>query len=170
MDPELIVLRIVHIVLGVFWAGTTFFAASYLFPAVRATWPNGGRLLQQLVSRRFPTTIAIMGGITVLAGLRLYWKDAGGGTGWAHSPAGICFGLGGLAGLIALILGGARIRPAAERLAIAMAAADAATGDVERQTKLAEAQAAADRFGGAVRTASVLLGIAVLLMAVARYA
>lgn len=170
MDGELMALRIVHIVLGVFWAGTAFFVVSYLVPALRATWPEGGRVFQRLAARRFHVAIPIIGLLTILAGLRLYMRNMAANPAWMHSPAGMCYGLGGAASILALILGAVTVRPAALGIEKAMDAAATATGDVERNARLADAHAAAGRFGVAVRWVSLLLGITTVLMAIARYA
>ena len=47
----LIVLRLLHIVLGVFWVGAVVFIAFLLFPSVRESGPAGGAVMQRLMGR-----------------------------------------------------------------------------------------------------------------------
>ena len=44
MSIYLIVLRLLHIVAGTFWAGTTFFMVSFMYPAISLAGPGGGGL------------------------------------------------------------------------------------------------------------------------------
>ena len=48
MDIFLIAARIVHIGLGVFWAGTIFFFVFLLEPSVRSVGPQGGLVMKAL--------------------------------------------------------------------------------------------------------------------------
>ncbi len=53
MHGELIALRILHIGGGVFWVGTTLFAAFFLEPSVSAAGPAGGEVMKRLNATRF---------------------------------------------------------------------------------------------------------------------
>jgi hypothetical protein len=53
MDPILLVLRVVHVVGGVFWAGAILFVVHFLEPAVRDAGPDGARVMQALQKRRY---------------------------------------------------------------------------------------------------------------------
>jgi uncharacterized membrane protein len=170
MPYEMVVLRLLHIVLGIFWAGTAFFVVSFLTPALRAEWPAAGQVMLRLDERRFYVAIAVAAWLTVLTGIRLYAIVSNGfSLDWIRSGTGICLTVGGIAGLTALIIGGSVIGPRARRLSVAMRATAAAPGGAEREEKLAEAKAA---FAGVViglRWAARMLGVAVILMAIARY-
>ena len=48
----MIVLRLLHVGLGVFWAGSLLFIALFLEPSVRAALPESGKVMQQLAKRR----------------------------------------------------------------------------------------------------------------------
>ena len=48
----LILMRLVHIVGGVFWAGTAMFTVVFLIPAVRALGPAGGPVMQEIAEKR----------------------------------------------------------------------------------------------------------------------
>jgi hypothetical protein len=47
-----IILRLVHILAGVFWAGTVFLMAGFLVPTMRATGREGGVFVQYLMRER----------------------------------------------------------------------------------------------------------------------
>ena len=42
-------LRLIHIVIGVFWVGTAVFVATILIPATRAVGPSAGVLMRELM-------------------------------------------------------------------------------------------------------------------------
>ena len=65
-----LLLRLIHILAGVFWAGSVFFLAGFLIPTVRETGPEGGRVMSHLVGRRrLPVFIGIAILLTVVSGL-----------------------------------------------------------------------------------------------------
>ena len=109
MDFYVLLLRIVHIVGGVFWAGSAFMLVQFVAPAVRLAGPEGAKFMQRLVlGTRFVVVTATAAGLTVLTGLLLYWRASGGlRTEWMSTGTGVMFTIGGLAGLIALFAGSA---------------------------------------------------------------
>ena len=163
-------LRILHIVVGVFWVGTVVFMAAFLTPSVRAAGPAGGAVLQQLMGvRRLPLWIMGAMVVTLLSGLGLYWRDSAGfQSAWLASGAGKVFGLGGAVAIAASILGMAINMPAARRLTEISSRLQAAgrPPTPEEQATLAALQA---RLSRASVVAAVLLVTATLLMAIARY-
>src|SRR4051812_12987931 len=116
MDDALIgTLRIIHIVFGTFWVGGAITTGFFILPTVKATGPIGGQFAGQLMARtRLPTVLTAAGGITVLAGLILYWMKWA-GTGFVGPAA--YYAIGGAIAIIVMILGAAVARPAADRLA-----------------------------------------------------
>jgi uncharacterized membrane protein len=163
-------LRILHIVVGVFWVGTVVFMAAFLTPSARAAGPAGGAVIQQLMGvRRLP--LWIMGGmvVTLLSGIALYWRDSAGfQSAWLASGAGKVFGLGGAVAFAASILGMAINMPTARRLTEITGRLQSAgrPPTPEEQATLAALQG---RLSKASVLAAVLLVIATLLMAIARY-
>ena len=163
-------LRILHIVVGVFWVGTVVFMAAFLSPSVSAAGPAGGAVLQQLMGvRRLPLWIMGAMAVTLLSGLGLYWRDSAGfQSAWLGSGAGKTFGLGAVVAFGASILGMAVNMPTGRRLAEIVGRLQSAgrSPTPEEQATLAALQA---RLGRASVVAAVLLVIATLLMAIARY-
>lgn len=107
MNTLLIVLRLVHVLAGVFWAGTTFLFYFVIGPAINATGDTGKKFVGYLITKaHFTAIISSAAGLTVLAGLGLYWIDSQSLTSpWMTSGAGLGFGIGGFAGLIAFVTG-----------------------------------------------------------------
>ena len=64
----LILLRFIHVLFGVFWAGTAMFTAAFLIPAVRALGPAGGPVMQQIAQKqKLPVYFLVAGIFTVVA-------------------------------------------------------------------------------------------------------
>ena len=163
-------LRILHVVVGVFWVGTVVFMAAFLTPSLRAAGPAGGAVIQQLMgARRLPLWIMGAMVLTLLSGFGLYWRDSAGfQSAWLSSGAGQVFGLGGAVALAASILGTAINMPTARRLTDISGRLQAAgrPPTPDEQATLATLQA---RLSRASVVAAVLLVAATALMAVARY-
>lgn len=160
------ILRIIHIVFGTFWVGGAITTAFFLLPTVKATGPIGGQFAGQLMARtRLPTVLTASGGIAVLAGLILYggvWA----GTGFT-GPAAI-FAIGGAIAIIAMILAGAIVRPAADKLA-ALGRAMAGQGSPPTAGQTAEREQLMNRLTSMTQINAVLLIITVVFMAIGRY-
>ena len=100
-------IRVVHVLLAALWLGGVGFVALFLLPAATATGPASGPIVTELLRRRVPVFMAIVGGTTVLTGLWLYWKFTNGFDPLlAGTLAARVYGTGGVAGIVALILGG----------------------------------------------------------------
>jgi len=107
MNILIIVLRILHIIFGVFWAGAGLIMYFFVGPTLGATAEVGQKFAQHLMTRtRFTATITISAILTVLAGVILYWLDSGGlSSPWMHSGAGLGFGIGAGFGLLGFVFG-----------------------------------------------------------------
>lgn len=169
MDVLLIVLRLVHVVFGIFWAGAVFFLVSFVLPAGRKAGPAGGPYMRRLAQSSFVNALAGSGALTVLSGWWLMWIVSGDmNPEWMGSPQGIVLSTGGLAATIGLGIGLAVSRPAGQRMGVLAAAIDAAGGQ-PTEAQAAELPALQARMAGAGRWVSILLFVAVVCMAVARY-
>jgi uncharacterized membrane protein len=107
MNTLLIILRLVHVFAGVFWAGTTFLFYFVIGPAINATGDTGKKFIGYLITKgHFTAIVSSAAGLTVLAGVGLYWIDSASLTSpWMTSGAGLGFGIGGFAGVIAFVSG-----------------------------------------------------------------
>jgi hypothetical protein len=166
----MILLRLLHIVLGVFWAGTLIFAATFLNPAVKAAGPDGARVMQRLQERGMLNVLPVVAALTILSGLLLYWRVSGGlMEGWVRSRMGMTFALGGVASLAAFVIGVFVMRSAALRASAIARGLEQVPEGPARQAQQAEIQGLRQRATGAGRWVAGLLGIATAAMAVARY-
>src|SRR5262245_44007067 len=99
--------RALHVLLGATWLGTAVAMTFFVMPAVQELGPDSGKVMMAVARRGFDAFIASVAGLTVLSGLWLYWHfTAGFDPGISATASGRVFGLGGLLGLIAAIVGG----------------------------------------------------------------
>jgi hypothetical protein len=169
MDIPLILARLLHIGLGAFWVGTMFFNALFLGPALQDIGPDAAKVGAALVRRRMMLVMPIVAILTLLSGFWLYWRVSGGfAPGYMGSNQGRTLGVGGVAALLAFVVGMILVRPAMGRAAALTQSAAQASG-AERETQMAEAQAARNRSAVGGRWVSWLLGLALVAMAIARY-
>jgi len=162
-------LRILHIVTGVFWAGSVFFLISFLIPAFREVGPDSAKVFASLRSRRMFNWIPIIATIAVLSGFWLYSIRMGGGTDWARSREAMVIGTGAVAALLGLIIGWFVMRAKTLRADDISRAAGPAPAGPDRDSKMAEAQRLRASSLMAGRAVATLLLITVICMAIARY-
>ena len=169
-SPMIILLRLIHILAGVFWTGAAIVTAVFLVPSIRALGPAGGPVMQQIAGvRKLPLYFMGAGIFTVLSGISLYWRASGGFTNaWMHSGSGATFGIGAVFALAAMIVGMAVATPAAKR-ASALGAAMAGAGRPPSPEQMAEMQQLQARLGKAGALGAALLVLATAAMAIARY-
>jgi uncharacterized membrane protein len=163
-----ILLRLIHILAGVFWVGAVFVIAGFLVPTVRETGREGGRFMQHLAQRRrLPVVLGIAMALTVLSGFAMYARLVTQTHGqWAGSRPGIGYGVGALAAILAATVGGAISGSAARRMAAIGQTAGSTGPSAEQQAEMARLQA---RMAVGSRVTAGLLVVAVGAMAVARY-
>lgn len=162
-------LRLLHIVIGVFWVGAVTFIAFFLIPSLRAVGPAGGAVMEQLTARRMPLWLMGAGILTVLSGFGLYWHDSAGfSSTWLASGPGRTFGFGAVMALIAVVVGMAVNSPVASRLG-GLGTRIKAAGRPPSPDELAEMQRLQQRLARASVLAALLLLLAAAAMAVARY-
>ena len=170
MDPVIVTMRLLHVVLGVFWAGSLIFFAMFLVPSVRDAGPDGAKVMAALQRRRFLDVMPVVAALTILSGLWLYWRMSGGfNWAWITSSTGLALGIGGVIAVVAFGIGVDVMRPAALRAgAIAKQMATSPEGP-DRDAQLAQVQQLRQRSAKAGRVVAALLFVTTALMAVARY-
>jgi uncharacterized membrane protein len=167
----LLLLRLIHVVLGVFWVGAVIFVTLFLLPSLQATGPAGGAVMQQLAQvRRLPLWLMGATTLTVLSGIGLYWHDSLGFTSstWLASGPGRTFGLGGALAITAAVVGMAVNSPTAKRLG-AVAGRIQASGRAPSPEDAADIQRLQGRLVKASLVVTGLVVLATTAMAVARY-
>jgi hypothetical protein len=158
-------IRVVHVVLGAFWVGAVLFAALFLDPVVRELGPVGGRVMGILQRRGYVKTMLAVGVTTVLTGVYLLWRISGGfSADYMGMRAGILLSSGGLAAILALVVGSTVTRPTAAKLG-AIASRVAGTGAPPSADDAAQIAVLQRRMTVALRTVAVLLLVALAAMA-----
>ncbi len=170
MDPYLLVLRLAHIIGGILWVGAAWMLIGFVTPAAASLGPTSGRFFEALMRRRrLSAAIAISSILTVVSGILLYLRDSGGlQPSWITSPVGLGFTIGGLAGIAALVVGAALIGPTSDKM-MAAGQALATAGGPPSAEAMAELEGYRRRLNTVTMVNFVLLTIAVIFMAIARY-
>jgi hypothetical protein len=165
----LIALRLIHILLGVFWVGAAMFMSFFLAPSVNAVGADGAKVMQHLnVKGKSHAFIGGSATLTLLSGFLLYGYFIHTSPGWAASGQGMVFGLGGLLAVGAWVIGLVRLRPASMRIG-ELGAAMAMAGGPPMATQISEMQALQAKVQKSSIVVAAHLIAAVACMAAARY-
>jgi hypothetical protein len=166
----IILLRVIHILAGVFWAGAAIMLAAFLEPTARSLGPDGGKFMQRLTGpMRLTTYILLAAFLNVLSGLWLFWIFSGGfRVQWLTSGPGLSLTIGSLAAIVTFILGLVVTRPTPVRMATLGQEIQSAGGPPKPE-QMAEMQALQAKLRNAGRMGAILLVIAITGMSVARY-
>ena len=166
MDSFIVVLRIVHIVSAVLWVGGAALFFLYIEPTINKLGPDAEKFVEEaIVRRKAPIYFAVISTLAVSAGVALYWIN------WlpaATTPAGLTFGLGGIAALVAW-LGGNLLIPKSLMAVGAIAAEIKAAGGPPSAELMGRMHAAQERLRRIGLADLILLSVAVVAMAIARY-
>jgi uncharacterized membrane protein len=170
MSIELLVLRIVHVLGGIFWVGSGLFTTFFLMPALgRAGPPAAGPVMGALQQRRLFTILPVVAVLTIISGARLLQIVSGGfAPAYFASRTGQTLLWSGVAAVGAFLVSILVARPAAVRSG-QLSASLASVPDVQRAARAAEIEHLRRRSGLAGTIAMVLLVSAAIGMAVARY-
>jgi hypothetical protein len=170
MQILMIILRLLHVVSGVFWAGGAFFLLRIIMPTVQEAGPEGGRFMQRMAaSGRLSQAFAIASVLTTLSGVIMFWYTSGNlNPAWIVSGPGIVLTIGALAGLGAFGHGFFATRKVTDQVG-ALAKEMLAQQGPPDPAKLQQAQALGARMGALATQSAILLAVAVLGMATFRY-
>lgn len=164
-----LVLRAAHVLIGAIWIGAVAFTTFFLMPSLAEAGPAAGPVMGALMRRKIHVFMASLGGTTVLTGFYLYYRFTGGfDPTLAGSRGARVFGTGGLAGLIALIVGGAVVSRHAKKMG-ELGARIASAPESERGALAAQMAAARQGAQTASRIVVALQVIAIVLMALGHY-
>ncbi|HWL38826.1 MAG TPA: hypothetical protein VNO75_01215 [Gemmatimonadaceae bacterium] len=170
MSAELLVLRLIHILGGIFWLGSGLFTMFFLMPALGRAGPAAaGPLMGGLQQSRLFTVLPVVAVLTILSGLRLFQIVSGGfSPAYVWSPMGQTFLWSGIAAIVAFLLSLVVARPVMLR-AGQLAAGIAKLPQEERADAAKELERLQRRGKIASIVATTLLIGAGAGMAVARY-
>ncbi|MDL1910373.1 hypothetical protein FBQ81_06715 [Chloroflexi bacterium CFX6] len=160
-------LRIVHIVAGVFWVGGTLMMTFFIAPTIGATAEAGQKFIGHLMGNlKFSQRMSAAAGLTILAGFLLYWNDSSGfsATAWMRSGAGIGFGIGAGFALVGFVFG---ILIGQTTKAMVQLGAQFQGKPTDEQ--MSQMRALQKKQGAFSMTASVTLLLALVFMSIARY-
>lgn len=170
MFVYLIVLRLVHIVSSLCWAGGSFMQFLFIEPTAKALAPMGIQFVQFMVTkRRFNLFMIVNSTLTVLSGALLLWQDGSGQwLTWTKTGPGLGFVLGSAVGIAVYLVGMLGLGPRAGKLGV-LGQQIQATGGVPTPAQAAELH----RLDSEMSTLSMidfwLVALSLALMATARY-
>lgn len=166
---EIVMLRLVHVVGGVFWVGSMMYLTFFLMPAMADIGPAAGQLGAAFQRRKVFVWLPLVALLTILAGLRLLMIDSASfASGYFATNTGKLYLGGGIAAIVAFLIGVTVNRPAMTRLT-ALGETLAGADEAARARIGAEMAALRARSGTGAKVVTWLLIIAAATMAVARY-
>lgn len=170
MDTYMVVLRVVHILAGVFWVGAALMTFFFLQPTAREIGPAAGPFMAHLAGKkRLVDWVLRAAGLTVLAGVLMYWRVSGGlDADWIGSAPGIALTIGALSGIVAFALGLTIVKPTL-MATLELGREVAAGGGTPSPEQAARLEALQRRGKDVGQIIVPLLIVAVAAMASARY-
>lgn len=170
MKAELLTLRVIHILGGIFWVGSMMYSTFFLVPAIRSSPPVAGQVMAGLNKRRLFTVLPTVAILTIASGIRLLWIASGGfDDSYLSTSTGRAFSLGAGAAIVAFFLSVLVSRPGFVRVGKLGASLAAASDEATRQRLLAEMQRINKRVATTNTVVVVLLLLTAVMMATARY-
>ena len=170
MPLDLIALRLAHVVAGAAWVGGAFVMILLVTRTARLRGADGDLFMSTLLTEGKAARYFELAAVTtVVAGALLYWRASDGlQLAWITSPTGLAFSVGALAAIISLAWGGLMVGPAGKR-AKAIQDEIAASGGASSASQRSELDGIKAKLGRFAMVDLVLLGVAVVMMATARY-
>lgn len=166
----LIILLLVHICAGVFWAGAAIYLAAFIAPAVKALGPEGAKFMQQMAkTNKLPLVMTLTSILTVLSGILLLWILSDGfQSAWMSSQHGVILSIGGGLAIIAFLDGLLVTRPTVNKMN-KLGNEFAATGGSPTTEQMQQLIAYRKKIFKANNFAALVIVIAVIFMSVAKY-
>ena len=164
----MLILRLIHIIFGVFWAGASFFLVTYIAPTAAATGPEGQKFMQHLTLKtRLSVGLAVAGLLTGLSGIIMYILITDLDVDIMSGTYITVITIGGVFGIVGWFAGYALIARRTNKMK-SIAEEIASAGGPPSPEQQAEMQSLAQDAAQGGRITAVLLLIAVLLMAAAQ--
>jgi hypothetical protein len=168
MQAELLLLRLVHILGGIFWVGSGLFTAFFLMPVLGQAGSAAAPVMIGLQKRRMMTIMPIVALLTILSGIRLMMVTSNGfSRDYFVLASGKTYAMSGILAIVSLLLGLIVARPAATRMM--ELSRMVASAETDRQRLGAEIRALQRRAAYSSTIAIALLLLSAAGMAVARY-
>lgn len=166
----LIVLRFIHIVSSVCWAGGSFIFFLFVEPTAKKLAPEGMQFVKHMVTRgRFSIFMVISSILTVLSGAFLLWQVTGGQwLAYMQTGPGLGFTLGSIVGVVVFFIGMFGVNPRAIKLS-KLGDDIQASGGPPTAAQAAEMQKLDREMSTLSAIDFVLVALSLGLMATARY-
>jgi uncharacterized membrane protein len=165
---ELIVLRVVHVVGGIMWVGGGLFMAFFLGPVLQTMGPAAGQVMGGLHKRKFMVILPIIALLTMLSGLRMMMiLSSNFGPGYFQTGPGKTLAGAGAAAILAFLIGITVNRPTMAKMGTMQQSMS--SDPVSKDAIQAEVKRLQQRLATAGWVVTVLLLIAAVGMAIARY-
>lgn len=117
MNSLTILLRIMHVIAGILWAGGAVALYMFIEPAAKETAPDGQKFMGYLMTqRKFSKFLSVTSLLTILGGGALYYRLGNLDWAWVITGPGIGFTIGALSGLLAFAVGFWLVAPRAVKL------------------------------------------------------
>jgi hypothetical protein len=170
MNVIFLTMRALHVVCAALWLGATVLLTFFVMPAVTQLGPDAARAMTGLQKAGLNAFMGAIGGLTVLSGFYLYWHfTAGFDATISGSTGGMIFGIGGVLGLAAVIIGGSVVGRGARRLTALGAELATTTDGAARTELLAEMSRMRNQVTTFGNIVVALLVITTVLMAIGHY-
>ena len=164
----MVILRLIHIFSGKFWAGATFFLVSCVSPAVQATGPEGQKFMRQRgLKSGMSNALAATASLTAISGLIMYGLISDLDLDMMSGTYLTVLVIGSVAGIAGWIVG-YTVQNRSTRRMQRITAEIESSGGPPTSEQMAEMQGLAQRVGQGSRVTAVLLTIAVVCMAAAQ--
>ena len=167
---EFLILRLVHVLGGVFWVGAALFNFIWLGPAMAQAGSAAAPIMGYFRRRRLFVVLPTIALLTILSGLRLMQLTSGGfDPDWFRTGRGATFGAAGAAAILAWLIGMLVAMPAQKRMGALAATLAASPDDAARAAASAQMTRIQRRMAVVGPVVTALLILAAAGMAVARY-
>jgi hypothetical protein len=167
---EIVVLRLIHILAGMFWVGAGVFNVLFLGPTLARVGPAAGSVMVELRKRGMFTFMPLMAVLTIASGTRLMAIMSGGfDAAWFDTTRGATYAWSGVAAIVAFVLGITITRPLGARLGELGAQMAGATEGAARAALAGQLAVAQKRMAWVGWFFTLLLVGSAAGMAVARY-
>lgn len=170
MKAEFLMLRLVHILGGIFWVGGMMYSSFFLVPVLRSSPAVAGQVMVGLQRRRLFVILPIVALLTMASGIRLLMiTSAGFSDAYLSTIPGRTYSAGAVAAIVAFLLAVVVSRPAFVHVGKLSASLATTTDEGGRQRITAEIQRLNRRATVANTIVVVLLLFTAMSMATARY-
>lgn len=165
---ELIALRLIHVLGGIFWVGTGLFTAFFLLPVLKESGPAAAQVMMGLQRRKLLTWLPLSAILTILSGARLLMITSNGFSGayFATAP-GKAYSVSAIMAVVGFVLSLIVSRPGTSRMSDLSSIA--VSDEINRDRIKAEIAALQKRVTLSSTIAVLLLILSASGMAIARY-